>query len=261
VNNQIQHSDVAGVHAEGTIRVVAADEHPIFRIGLRTLLSAEPGIELVGEAEDGGHAIDLIRELRPEVLLLDLHLPGMNGLDVLQRLAALNLTTRAVLLTAAIERDQLRTALVRGARGVVLKQAGADLLTKCIRQVSRGEYWVGRDSVGDLVDALRHPERIDERPGGLTSRERQIVGLIVTGASNRGIAADLGLNEQTVKNHLHKIFDKLQVGSRVELALAAVERGLVGSADDPSATSSQVRPGPVPDDTAPDRIHSSPDKP
>jgi two-component system nitrate/nitrite response regulator NarL len=193
------------------------------------------GIELVGEAEDGGQAIQLVQSLRPDVLLLDLHLPGAGGLDVLRQLAALNLETRAVLLTAAIERGQMRTALVRGAWGVVLKQAATDLLIKCIRQVSRGEYWVGRDSVGDLVDALRNPERIAAQPGGLTPREQQIVSLIVTGASNKGIARSLGLNEQTVKNHLRKVFDKLRVANRVELALTAVEKGLVNPGDMPSA--------------------------
>lgn len=211
------------------IRVVVADDHPVFRIGLRTLIATEEGLELVGEAADGEEALRLVESLRPDVLLLDLHLPGVNGLEVLRRLAALNLDTRAVLLTAAIERSEVRTALVRGAWGVVRKQAGTDLLIKCIRQVSRGEYWVGRDNVGDLVDALRNPERLDAPPNGLTPRERQIVSLIVTGASNKGIARALGLNEQTIKNHLRKIFDKLQVANRVELALTAVEKGFVAA--------------------------------
>ena len=212
---------------DGAIRVVIADDHPIFRIGLRTLMSTEPGLELVGEAQDGDHAVELVQTLRPDVLLLDLQLPGTNGLEVLRRLGSLNVPTRPVLFTASIERGQMRTALVRGAWGVLLKQSTTDLLTKCIRQVNRGEYWVGRDSVGDLVDALRNPERTDEHPGGLTPREREIVALIVTGATNKDIAWQLGLNEQTVKNHLRKIFDKLHVANRVELALTAVERQLV----------------------------------
>jgi len=217
----------------GTIRVVVADEHPIFRIGLRTLMSPEPDIELVGEAEDGNQAIELVQVLRPDILLLDLHLPGTNGLEVLRRLAALALPTRPVLLTASVERGQIRTALVRGAWGLLLKQSTSDLLTKCIRQVSRGEYWLGRDSVGDLVEALRNPSRSDDHAGGLTPREGEIVSLIVTGASNKDIAWQLGLNEQTVKNHLRKVFDKLRVANRVELALTAVDRRLVTPADPP----------------------------
>ena len=220
--------------AEAAIRVLIADDHPIFRIGLRTLIGNEPDFTLVGEADNGDQAIELAQTLRPDVLLLDLHLPGTNGLEVLRRLGSLNVPTRTVMLTAAIERGQMRTALMRGAWGVLYKHTATDLLTKCIRQVSRGEYWVGRDSVGELVDALRNPVRPDARPGGLTPREREIVSLVVTGASNKDIAWQLGLNEQTVKNHLRKIFDKLQVVNRVELALTAVERHLVVLSDVPA---------------------------
>ena len=220
--------------AEAAIRVLIADDHPIFRIGLRTLIGNEPDFTLVGEADNGDQAIELAQTLRPDVLLLDLHLPGTNGLEVLRRLGSSNIGTRTVLLTAAIERGQMRTALMRGAWGVLYKHTATDLLTKCIRQVSRGEYWVGRDSVGELVDALRNPVRPDARPGGLTPREREIVSLVVTGASNKDIAWQLGLNEQTVKNHLRKIFDKLQVVNRVELALTAVERHLVVLSDVPA---------------------------
>jgi DNA-binding NarL/FixJ family response regulator len=239
VPDLLNEVNAEGVPTPRAIRVVVADDHPIFRIGLRTLLGGENGIELVGEAENGDQAVALVQSLRPDVLLLDLDLPGTAGLEVLRQLAALNLDTRAVLLTAAIDRGQTRTALVRGAWGVVPKHCATDLLTKCIRQVSRGEYWVGRDSIGDLVDALRNPERTDVRAGGLTPRERQIVALIVTGASNKGIAGKLGLNEQTVKNHLRKIFDKLQVANRVELALTAVEKGLVGPGDSASPPTTQ----------------------
>jgi DNA-binding NarL/FixJ family response regulator len=237
------------MRADGTIRVLIADDHPIFRIGIRTLIGTEPSIELVGEAEDGDRAIELVQALHPDILLLDLHLPRTNGLEVLKRLAVLNLGTRTVLLTAAIERGQMRTALVRGAWGVLLKHTATDLLTKCVRQVNRGEYWVGRDSVGDLVEALRNPGRTDDNAGGLTPREREIVALIVTGASNKDIAWQLGLNEQTVKNHLRKVFDKLHVANRVELALAAVERRLVApagtsggdAATDPSTSADPAR--------------------
>jgi DNA-binding NarL/FixJ family response regulator len=232
------------MRADGRIRVLIADDHPIFRIGMRTLIGTEASIELVGEAEDGDRAIELVQALHPDILLLDLHLPRTNGLEVLKRLAALNLDTRTVLLTASIERGQMRTALVRGAWGVLLKHTATDLLTKCVRQVSRGEYWVGRDSVGDLVDALRNPGRTDDNAGGLTPREKEIVALIVTGASNKDIAWQLGLNEQTVKNHLRKVFDKLHVANRVELALAAVERRLVTPAETPAGGAAASDPSP-----------------
>ena len=227
------------------IRVLVADAHPIFRIGIRALIGAEPGIEMIGEADDGDGAVVQVQELRPDVLLLDLHLPRASGLEVLKRLAALRLDTRTVLLAGSIDRVQMRAALVRGARGVLLKHTATDLLAKCIRRVHDGEYWVERDAVGDLVDALRHPARPGESAGVLTVREREIVALVMTGASNKDIAWQLGVNEQTVKNHLRKVFDKLEVTNRVELALVAVERRLVTPTDgtvSPGSAGTRRRP-------------------
>ena len=218
---------------EPKIRVVVADDHPLFILGVRALLAEEPQIELVGEGYNGEQALEVTKRRRPDILLLDLVLPRINGLEVLHRLDALKLETRTVVVTAAIERATLRNALIRGARGVLLKHSASELLCKCIRQVMRGEYWIGRDDVGDLVASLKAPGKSDQLPGGLTQREIDIVAGVGRGASNKDIAWQLGLGEQTVKNHLRRIFEKLNVGNRVELALYVVENQLLPGDDGP----------------------------
>jgi len=214
---------------ERTLRIVIADDHPIFREGLRRLLQAEPGFELIGEAVDATTAVTLVRERRPDVLLLDLLMPNGGGLAVLRDLALQPTDTRIVLLTAAIERDEILAAVQLGVRGVVTKETATALLFKAIRRVVAGEYWLGRESVGDLVQALLRRPATD-RPvaaPSLTARELEIVAAIVEGASNRDIASQFGLSPQTVKNHLTSIFDKLGVSNRLELALYAVNRQLL----------------------------------
>ena len=195
-----------------------------YRLGMRTLLAAAPGLELVAEAADSEQALSLVKEYQPDVLLLNLQLPRLNGIEVLKRLSALGVDTKPILLTASIERGQMRAALTQGARGVLLKGGATELLTKCVKQVMQGEDWVGREDVGHLVEALRNPSRRVENPvGGLTVREKEITQLVVTGAGNEDIAWQLGLTEQTIKNNLRKIFEKLRVGNRVELAMTAKE--------------------------------------
>ena len=218
-----------------TVRIVVADDHPIFRAGLRKLLEAEPEYTIVGEAADGEQAVELVRTLQPDLLLLDVLMPRMTGLDTLRELAASGVTGRTVLLTAGIERAEIITALQLGARGVLLKDAATQLLSRCLRKVMAGEFWVGRDSVADLVQMLKDMAQ-EGGPGaaaggaGLTARELQIVDEIVQGATNKHIAEKFQLSEQTVKNHLSNIFDKVGVSTRLELALYAVNHRLVPSA-------------------------------
>src|SRR5215831_14389419 len=138
---------------ENKIRLVVADDHPLFILGVRALLAEDKDIELVGEGYNGEHAIELTQRLQPDVLLLDLTLPRISGLEVLHRLNALKLETKTVIVTAAIDRTTTRNVLMRGARGVLLKHTASDLLCKCVRHVVRGEYWLGRDDVGDLVES------------------------------------------------------------------------------------------------------------
>ena len=216
------------------IRIVIADDHPIFRDGLRRLLESESDLKVVGEACDGYEAVKLAAEIKPDILLLDLAMPHHTGLDALRDLNASSGAAgamRIILLTAAVEKKQMVEALQLGARGVVLKDSATELLLKSIHAVMSGEYWVGRDSVSNLVQYLRSlmqstNEEAKQKKFGLTPRELEIVSAVVAGYANREIAEYFKISEDTVKHHLSNIFDKLGVSTRLELALFAVNQGL-----------------------------------
>jgi two-component system nitrate/nitrite response regulator NarL len=213
-----------------SVRIVTVDDHPIFRDGLRRLLEAEPDLAVVGEAVDADEAITLARTLSPDIVLLDVAMPKTSGLEVLQSLAQMP-GARVIILTAAIDKADIIKALQLGARGVVLKESATGLLMKAIRIVMEGGYWVGRESVSDLLLALQSlgppPDRAESLPAfSLTQRELQIVALVVEAAGNRKIAETLAISEKTVKHHLTNIFEKLGVSSRLELALFAAQHRL-----------------------------------
>ena len=173
----------------------------------------------------------VVRKLQPDVLLLDLAMPKMAGLETIRELATGASTCRIIVLAAAIERAQIVEALQLGARGVVLKHSAIALLFKSIRRVMTGEYWVGRESVADLVTHLRRQPSAETTPAknnlGLTPRELQIVATVVAGYPNKDIAQHFSISEDTVKHHLSSIFDKLGVSTRLELALFAISHQLV----------------------------------
>jgi two-component system nitrate/nitrite response regulator NarL len=217
------------------IRILIADDHGIFRDGLRRLLEAEPGLCVVGEAADGADAVALVTQLRPDILLLDLAMPRLPGMEVLRELAAGKQPVRTILLTASVERPQILEALQLGARGVVLKESATLVLLKSIAAVMAGSYWVGRESVPDLKELVLDSVATELPSGryGLTRREMQMVAAIVEGSSNREIAQKFNVREDTVKHHLTSIFSKLDVSTRLELALFAIEHRLVNTGSAP----------------------------
>ena len=214
------------------IRLVIADDHPIFRDGLRRLLEAEVDMKVIGEAKDGAEAVKLARQLKPDILLLDLAMPKHPGLEALKELSTGGANSvRVILLTAAAEKEQIVEALQLGARGVVLKDSATQLLLKAIHTVMRGEYWVGREEVSNLVQYLRTQlqstqDTARQKKFGLTPRELNIVSAVVAGFANKEIAEHFKISEDTVKHHLSNIFDKLGVSTRLELALFAVNQSL-----------------------------------
>lgn len=214
------------------IRILIADDHPIFRHGLKTLLEAEPDLRVIAEAGDGAEAVQLASQLKPDILLLDLAMPRVPGMDALRELSTTDLPVHTILLTVAIEKSQIVEALQLGARGVVLKDAATEFVLKSIRTVMNGHYWVGREPVRNLVQCLhdlmpKPGEEEKSKTYGLTPRELEVVSAIVSGCTNKEIALRFSLSEQTVKHHLTSIFDKLGVSTRLELALFATNRNLV----------------------------------
>jgi DNA-binding NarL/FixJ family response regulator len=216
-----------------TIEIVISDDHGLFREGLRKLLEAEPGMRIVGEAVDGEETVRVVSQLKPHILLLDLLLPKLSGLEVLSELSKLGLQTRSIMLTAAIEREQVVEALQLGVRGIVLKHSAFQILLKSIRCVNEGQYWIGQEGVSDLIQALRRMKPSYSASGvrrtfGLSSREMEVIALIVAGYTNKDLAHKLRISENTAKHHLTNIFDKLGVSNRLELVLYAVDHELVG---------------------------------
>jgi two-component system, NarL family, nitrate/nitrite response regulator NarL len=195
------------------------------------MLQADNRIKVVAEAKDGMEALHMVRTLRPDILLLDLAMPRMPGMDALRELTTDSTSTRTILLTGSIDKRQILEALQLGARGVVLKDAVIDHLSACIHAVMQGQYWLEGHPVHNLVQVLHDlaaqtalPQR---KTFGLTPRELEVVGLITEGSTNKYIAQTFGISEETVKRHLTNIFNKLGVGNRLELALFALNHHLL----------------------------------
>ena len=207
------------------MRIAIADDHQIFRDGLRRLLETEPGFEVVAEAVDGLDASRIARDVHPDVMLLDVAMPRMGGVEALTTMQ--EDATRVILLTAGIEPSELLRAIQLGARGVVLKESATRLLIEGIHRVMEDKYVIGAGVAEDREQAARQVGREHPRQYDLTPRELEIVSAIVSGDSNRDIADRLSISLQTVKHHLTSIFDKTGVSTRLELALFAIRHGLV----------------------------------
>jgi len=209
------------------IRILIADDHPIFRDGLRKLLSLEEDFQVIGEAEDGKEAVEMVQKLNPDILLLDLKMPNMSGIGALEALGDKNKATRVIVLTASEDEAAVVQAMRMGTAGIVLKQTATDLLIKSIRKVYDGEIWLDSRMTTAVMKEFSAPAPVHEPiKTVLSAREREVVALVCQGFRNKEIAEKMFISEQTVKNHLHNIFDKLGVSDRLELALYAIHKKL-----------------------------------
>ncbi len=206
------------------IRVLVADDHPLAREGLRNLLERATGIEVVGEAGDGFEALKLVDELSPDVLMLDMEMPGLEGIEVAQRLQAAGATVRILALSAHNDKEYITGLLTNGAAGYLTKGETPQNLVEAVRGVARGEQgWVSRQVAAQMIAWTQEKANASSI---LTGRETQVLKLVVEGKTNQEIGHALGISEKTVEKHLDGVFTKLKVSSRVEAAVYAVREGL-----------------------------------
>ncbi len=215
------------------IKVMIADDHPIVRDGLRKLLGLEDDIEVVGEACDGRELVEKVDVLMPDVILLDLRMPNLDGLGAMQTMQHSKCKAKVIVLTASEDKNEFVQAMKLGCCGIVLKQTSADLIVKSIRKVNSGEIWLDSHTTAAVMRQFAAPGESGSSSSAkarerspLSVREREIVGLVAQGYKNKEMAEKMFISEQTVKNHLHNIFDKLGVSDRLELALYSIHKGL-----------------------------------
>ncbi len=205
------------------IRALLIDDHPIVRSGIRMLLEQAPDIQVVGEADTGQHALELVRQLKPDVVLLDVEMPGKSGLDVARELHEAQLPVRILALSAYDDEQYILSLLASGAAGYLTKEEALDTIIEAVRGVARGEEgWLSRRAAARIAQATRHAAR---SPIDLTRRESDVLDLLVKGRSNSQIAAELHVTERTVRFHLTNIYEKLNVSSRSEAISWAFTHG------------------------------------
>jgi DNA-binding NarL/FixJ family response regulator len=204
------------------IRVVVADDHPIVRSGIVGLLSSADDIDVVGEAGDGAEAVSLATQLSPDVVLMDLRMPGLGGAEATAQLVAARPDVRVVILTTYESDENILAAIEAGASGYLLKAAPQEEILAGLRSVARGEVALAPSIAALLVNRMRKPVRVT-----LSERETQVLALVAKGNSNRAIAAALFVSEATVKTHLIHVFEKLEVKDRTRAVTKAMELGLL----------------------------------
>lgn len=208
------------------IRIAIADDHALVLHGLKRLFDGEAEFEVVECCANGADAISAARSGRVDVLLLDIKMRGMSGIDVLRALSSERVKCSTVLLTAALSDADAVEGLRLGARGIVLKESSPDTLLDCIRHVANGEQWVDSETMGRALDAITRRETSGDPNRQLTARELEIVRMIAQGLRNKAIAERLSISEGTVKIHLHNVYEKLGLDGRLELMLHAQKHGL-----------------------------------
>jgi DNA-binding NarL/FixJ family response regulator len=211
-----------------SIRLVLADDHPLILHGLELFLRQESDFEVLACCQDGLETLRAVRQLRPDILILDLLMPGKSGLAILREIHEADLPTRVIVLTAAMDEDALIEAMRLGVSGVVLKEMTVPLLIQCIRKVYAGDQWLERGLIGRAIEKmLRREAGAREVAKILTPREIEIVRLAASGLRNKEIAESLAISEGTVKIHLHRSYEKLNIDNRIALLRYAQAKGLV----------------------------------
>ena len=208
------------------LRVLVVDDHPLFRIGVGTLLAAEPGIEVVGEAASGADAVTAAEALSPDVVVMDLHLPDLSGIQATRHIVAANPGTGVLMLTMADESESVFAAMRAGARGYLLKDAEPDEIVRAVQAVARREAIFGPDIANRVLAFFNQPPASEPVFPELTGREREVLALIAAGHSNSVIASTLCLSPKTVRNHISNVFAKLHVADRAEAIVRARDAGL-----------------------------------
>jgi len=210
------------------IKIVLADGHQIVLDSLEQLFAAEADFRVIARCSDGEEALQTVRKLTPDILILEIRMAGMDGLECLRQLKQEKLPTRVVFLTAMVDEDQALEAIRLGAGGVVLKEMAPHLLLLCVRKVHAGEQWIEKQSITRAIEKLLKREAGARRLASLlTTRETEIVRLVAQDLPNKEIADRLGISAGTIKIHLHNIYQKLNVSSRRELVRVAQEKGFI----------------------------------
>jgi len=209
------------------IRVMIADDHPVVREGLSAMLSREEDIHVVGEAENGVQAVSKARELQPDLVLMDLRMPELDGVEAMRQIRAHNPNIKFIVLTTYDNDEYIFRGIEAGARAYLLKDAPRQELFKAIRGVYKGESLIQPAVAGKVLDRFAQLSRQTQVPDALSERELEVIKLMARGSANKEIAAELFISESTVKSHIASIFQKLGVGDRTEAVTQALQKGLI----------------------------------
>lgn len=210
-----------------SMKILIADDHPVVREGISAMLNRQPDIEVVGEAENGRECVEKTRELRPDIVLMDLRMPEMDGVEAMRQIAATNPEVRFIVLTTYDNDEYIFKGIEAGARAYLLKDSPREELFKAIRAVHRGESLIQPAVAGKVLDRFAELSRQVQAPEALSDREVEVVKLIAEGTANKEIAVSLHISESTVKTHIQTIFQKLGVSDRTGAVTQSIRKGII----------------------------------